>query len=217
MTSCAHADCDKTAHARGYCRTHYRALRKTEELPLRWPKDPITRFWFRVSKQSDCWIWLGARNASGYGVIHWDDRDQMAHRIAYELEVGPISPDRQIDHLCRNRACVNPDHLEPVTMKQNIQRAMRTYCRRGHEYTEENVYWYYGKRHCRACQRENATERYRQARSASPAQAECERCGASFEHERKGGKPLLCSEACRRERQLEAKRRYNQKRKRAPT
>jgi len=71
-----------------------------------------------------------------------------AHRWAYETCVGSINDGLQIDHLCRVRECVNPDHLQPVTHAENMRRARRTHCRRGHELTPENVYWV---RACKAC------------------------------------------------------------------
>lgn len=98
-----------------------------------------------------CWPWVAARTSRGYGSVRVGDRTQQAHRVLYELLVGPIPEGLQLDHLCRNRSCVRPDHLEPVTCGENIRRgtsgeatraafAARTHCAAGHPLTEENTY-----------------------------------------------------------------------------
>jgi len=72
---------------------------------------------------SGCWTWTGAITYRGYGVFHYEGRWSLAHRVSHVLFVGPIPPRLQIDHLCRNTACVNPQHLEAVTAKENTRRA----------------------------------------------------------------------------------------------
>lgn len=109
-----------------------------------------------------CWEWTGFINENGYGKVN-DGKGRMvrAHRLSYEAFVGPIPDGMTIDHLCRVRHCVNPEHLEPVTNKTNILRgtsfsainASKTECSRGHEYTEENTYRDRKGRSCRACRR----------------------------------------------------------------
>lgn len=109
------------------------------------------RFWARVDRSGGphaCWPWTGALHSSGYGVL-WGGRDDArrwlrAHRVAYELLVGPIPDGMQLDHLCRNRRCVNPAHLEPVTLVENVMRgvgvgptnAAKTHCPRRHPLPE---------------------------------------------------------------------------------
>ena len=82
----------------------------------------LERFWARVEQSGDCWSWTGAKNDQGYGQIRVDGRIVYAHRFSYELHLGSIPSGLQIDHLCRNRGCVRPDHLEPVTSAENTHR-----------------------------------------------------------------------------------------------
>lgn len=99
-------------------------------------------FWQRVQKTDTCWLWTGALNSYGYGTLsRWTDgkrRQLRAHRVAYELLVGPIPEGLVLDHLCRVKVCVNPAHLEAVTDRVNIYRAivMPTHCPHGHRYTD---------------------------------------------------------------------------------
>jgi hypothetical protein len=75
----------------------------------------------KIEVEGDCWIWHGTTRPDGYGLIWWDGRMRRAHRKVYELMIGDPGP--VLDHLCRRRNCVNPDHLEPVTNTENLRRA----------------------------------------------------------------------------------------------
>ena len=115
----------------------------------------------RVNRSDACWSWTGHHNADGYTVVGIAGKLLKAHRVIYELLVGPIPDGMTIDHLCRNRGCVNPAHLEPVTRRENIVRGdtlpgrnlRKTHCPQGHPYDEENTEWYRGYRYCRACRK----------------------------------------------------------------
>lgn len=117
------------------------------------------RFWSKVKKTDSCWNWIGYIHSDGYGGFWINGKTKQAHRIAYELIKGKIPNGLQLDHLCRNRKCVNPDHLEPVTARENILRgegqafvnSNKTHCKRGHKFTKNNTYQRNGKRHCRTC------------------------------------------------------------------
>jgi hypothetical protein len=102
-----------------------------------------------------CIIWTKQLDACGYGRQQKDGKAQAAHRVAYEEAIGPIPEGLELDHLCRNRACVNPEHLEPVTHAEDNRRAAaaRTTCRQGHPWDEENTYVWNNIRYCRACNR----------------------------------------------------------------
>jgi HNH endonuclease len=137
--------------------------------------DPVAtlpaRFAAKVDKTGDCWKWTGARNATGYGHISAGRGVcLMAHRVSWELHRGPIPDGHQIDHLCRNPGCVNPDHLEPVTPALNTARswgpaalnAEKECCIRGHDLDGPNLRWERGKRVCRECR--NVRQRAARAR-----------------------------------------------------
>lgn len=100
---------------------------------------------FEAKDGASCWNWTGALNENGYGKIGMPGISPVyAHRLMYELCVGPIPKGLEIDHLCFNRRCVNPGHLEAVTRLQNVRRAVKTVCKRGHNR---------GTGRCMECQR----------------------------------------------------------------
>ena len=121
----------------------------------------MDHFWQYVAKSNptECWQWKGGTTGRGYGSF-WDGaRYTGAHRIAYSFAKGPIPEGLQIDHLCRNKLCVNPAHLEAVTQKVNVlrgigitaQNAKKTHCVNGHEFTKKNTMQWSGGRACKAC------------------------------------------------------------------
>jgi hypothetical protein len=108
----------------------------------------------------DCWLWTGPDNGAGYGRIRFKGELVYVHRLIYEDACGPIPAGLHIDHLCRQPSCINPDHLEAVTPRENGRRGIKgvltTHCPQGHEYTEENTYRKAnGRRECRICRRVN--------------------------------------------------------------
>jgi hypothetical protein len=123
------------------------------------------RFWAKVEKRVDgCWVWTAKITSHGYGEFWIDGRGRGAHRVAYELVIGPIPEGLEIDHLCRVRNCVNPAHLEAVTASENIKRTFvrgrrhhnrdATHCRLGHPLEGDNLYISpRGGRFCRICAR----------------------------------------------------------------
>ena len=107
------------------------------------PKTPPEgRFFSKVEQQGECWVWTGGGNGTGYGLFYPVKRgNTLAHRWSWVFFRGPIPDGLQLDHLCRNKRCVNPDHLDPVTPKVNTQRAaaLIAHCPQGHEYTPDNT------------------------------------------------------------------------------
>lgn len=127
----------------------------------------FVRFWSKVSIGDGCWDWMAYRDRWGYGTFYLKGMKRRAPRIAYEDVVGPIPPGLAIDHLCRNTSCVNPAHLEPVTIRVNTLRgeglaarlAAQTSCWRGHPFDSTNTRMYGRSRACRACARINLQAR----------------------------------------------------------
>lgn len=125
-------------------------------------------FMEKVNLEPTCILWHGATNSTGYGCFAVDGKSQLAHRVAWEAQRGPIPEGMTIDHLCRVRACVNVDHMEVVTAAENMRRARRLEigmeCRRGH-LMESPADWYQhprGSRECRRCRGSYMRNRYPQ-------------------------------------------------------
>ncbi len=139
----------------------------------------VQRIWAQVLQdESGCWTFTGRLTGGGYGRIRADDRDQPTHRFMYEALLGPVPAELDIDHLCRNRACCNPAHLEPVPPRVNLLRgtgyaarnARKTHCIHGHEFTEANTMRSKRGRRCRTCHNaDDAAHRARQRARESTA------------------------------------------------
>lgn len=164
---------------RGWCTLHYQRWRKTGDPegggPLRIVGDDAARFWSKIDKAGPlptyapflgpCWLWTPPPDPSGYGIINIGGVNTRAHRWSYEQENGTIPEGMVIDHLCRVRSCVNPAHLELVTLEENILRgfgptavnARKAECIHGHPLEGENLMINRsGGRQCRTCAREQA-------------------------------------------------------------
>lgn len=170
--------------------------RAKREGKMRSPAE-VARFWAKVDKDGPtpaqrpdlgpCWVWTAFLRDGGYGGFAAEAPNgrkttATAHRYCYELLVGPIPDGLYLDHLCENRACVNPQHVEPVTNQVNLVRGRRvrearaaTHCPHGHEWTPENTIWKGDARTCRACKNENHRKRkhriraeYNEARKTNP-------------------------------------------------
>ena len=139
-------------------------------------EEDLIRFLARVgADESGCWPWLGTiLPHTGYGQFYWSGRKNPASRFAHLVWNGPIPPGWEVDHLCRTRACVNPEHLEAVDHRTNILRgetfaarqAAQTHCVNGHDFTEKNTYRWKTKRYCLQCQRDRKHSYWMEGRTA---------------------------------------------------
>lgn len=160
IRTCSIPGCDRKYDCHDLCAMHnLRRIRHGD------PTRKITReerFWGWVDKSDNCWEWVGSKHSSGYGKFA---SVLLAHRYSYELHKGKIPEGLQIDHICFNKSCVNPEHLEAVTPRTNMLRAQfhygtgaaKTECPQGHPYDENNTTYRNSRRHCKACARERAT------------------------------------------------------------
>lgn len=128
------------------CKKCYMALWRAKNYKLKPRLSTLERFTAKIEKTETCWNWLASKNPKGYGSFN----ETYAHRWSYEHYKRPISPGWQIDHLCKNTSCVNPDHLEAVTLEENLRRQHgepKLYCPLGHHKS-----WVNGRWRCYDCQ-----------------------------------------------------------------
>jgi len=124
------------------------------------PKD-MQRFWPKVKKTNNCWLWTATKTQGGYGKFYFRQEMGLAHRFSYEIFKGDIPKKLTIDHLCKNTLCVNPEHLEAITQKENVKRGLtgkikhynskKTHCSKGHPFSGYNLIIYRNYRKCRTC------------------------------------------------------------------
>lgn len=127
MNICSVPECERLAHARGFCHRHYIRERRRGLLPKRTPEERFSER-FTISPDA-CWLWTGEIDAKGYPLFAVKDRKYRAHRWAWERYVAALEPGQQLHHLCRRTSCVNPDHLEPMYNHENQRRRWdRSYC-----------------------------------------------------------------------------------------
>lgn len=128
IATCSIDGCNKANFGRGWCHMHWNRWKRNghPEKVAQVQGDDLYRLRQRyVEDESGCWLWVGECNDNGYGRFSVKGRKVYAHRSSYEIHVGPIPEGLHIDHLCRVRNCVNPEHLEPVTRSENVRRGIR--------------------------------------------------------------------------------------------
>src|SRR5688572_7525736 len=184
---CCVEGCERPSRKRRMCTLHYQRWQTHGEAGLHVhytkPSKPAEeRFWSKVNKDGPvpqnrpdlgpCWIWLGSCDSGGYGTFNYNDLTVSAHKFIYKATYEEIPPNKQIDHLCRARNCVNPTHLEVVTQQENFERGKgpavlaagrqkriqqakeQTHCPHGHLFSPENTYINTKRsRVCRECKR----------------------------------------------------------------
>lgn len=166
---CTVEGCDRKARSvrSGLCGTHYARLARSGSLDL---KSAEQRFWTFVDRGADgvgCWLWTGKLDPNGYARMWVKPKTLYAHRFAYELVIGPIPEGLTLDHRCRVRHCVNPSHLAPETLADNVRlarsaNAEKVNCPRGHVLDIVNSN---GARECSVCKRDRANRYSRTAKT----------------------------------------------------
>ncbi len=168
---CEADDCELPSSNRGLCPKHYAKLRrhgdpnyvdphrgndKIQRLPR--GASPIERVLSKIiiDVVTGCWVWQANKLKKGYGRFGLDDKPKLVHIFIYEYYVGPIPDGYEVDHLCCNKSCCNPDHLEAVPREENQRRwlVLKTDCLRGHAYAEHGFIDSAGRRRCRVCTNE---------------------------------------------------------------
>ena len=177
MAKCS--ECERKAVARGLCHKDYMAWRKLHRDEVYRRGDPYdTLVAASIITVKGCWEVQGYRQSEGYSRIRVGGRagsDEYGHRLSWERNVGPIPDDLVVDHLCKNRACINIEHLELVTREENSSRnpqSQITECVHGHAYTPENTGRSKGWRYCRQCNRDRV-KRYNDRKKMEREAATC--------------------------------------------
>ena len=147
MNECGFTRCERPVHGRGLCKSHGQQLRRGQYLHELHPAKPTLAeaLVLFTDRSGECWQWTGARCGEGYASVTTVDGTTRAHRASYEFYVGPIPQGALIDHKCRNKMCVNPEHLQPATYKQNAENvgvsAANTSGIRGVSWDAQNQRW----------------------------------------------------------------------------